>query len=35
MKELIQAIKETVASIEKEKIKVRAQYGRKVKKVSS
>ena len=35
MKELIKAIKETVTSIEKEKIKARIQYGRKVKKVSA
>ena len=35
MKELIKAIKEAVASIEKEKIKARTQYGRNVKKVSA
>jgi hypothetical protein len=35
MKELIKAIKEAVASIEKEKLKARIQYGRKTKKVSA
>jgi hypothetical protein len=34
MKDLVKAIKEAVASIEKEKIKARTQYGRKVKKAS-